>query len=89
VTGVLASVTDGLTISKHSDWQIFVRRLEELVRSGRARKVPPVRRVFSKGEEWYLDSENGDIYVYVSPDSPILPIWEKIDFFAAAPNPPC
>lgn len=81
--GALSSVADGLNISRYSDWLVFVKRLKELVHSGRARKIEPLKRVFAKGEEWYLDTGAGDIYVYVSPDAPILPIWERVDVFAS------
>lgn len=78
----LNSILNDLTISKRADWLTFVERLEELVERGRARRIPPLRRAFVEGEEWYLDAESGEIYVYVSPDAPILPIWEKVDAFA-------
>lgn len=84
MAGLLRSLTDGLTITEYSDWQIFVKRLEDATRSGRARRVSATRRVFVQGEEWYADTETGEIYVYVSPDAPILPIWEKIDSFATS-----
>lgn len=80
--GALSSATDGLNISRYSDWIVFVKRLKELVHSGRARKIEPLKRVFAKGEEWYLDTGTGEIYVYVSPDAPILPIWERVDVFS-------
>jgi hypothetical protein len=77
MAGILGSVTDQLTITQYDDWLIFVQRLEELVRSGRVRQIPAMRTVFLKQEEWYLDPDTGEIYVYVKPDAPILPIWEK------------
>lgn len=78
----MGSLTDQLTITKYDDWLIFVQRLEELVKSGRARRIPPIRKVHFDDDEWYLDPETGEIYVYVEPDAPILPIWEKVDPFA-------
>jgi hypothetical protein len=80
--GGLDSILNGLTISKRADWLVFVQRLEELVRSGRARRISPLWRALAQGEEWYLDTDSGEVYVYLSPDAPILPIWEKVDVFS-------
>jgi hypothetical protein len=80
--GGLDSILNGLTISKRADWLVFVQRLDELVRSGHARRIPPLWRTLAEGEEWYLDTDRGEVYVYVSPDAPILPIWEKVDVFS-------
>ena len=67
------------TITEYSDWLIFVERLNEAVRAGRVRTVPVVKRVWASDEEWFLDPETGEIYVYCAPDSPSLPIWERLD----------
>ena len=91
MAGILRSVTDGLTITEYEDWLIFVQRLQELVRSGRVRRVPqPVgNRRFAKEDEWYLDPETGETYVHVIPDAPVLPQWVKVDLLAPvdAPEP--
>jgi hypothetical protein len=79
MAGILDSLTHDLTITEYSDWLIFVERLNDAVRAGRVRKVPVVKRVWSSDEEWFLDPATGEIYVYCSPNSPSLPIWEKID----------
>jgi hypothetical protein len=79
MAGILDSLTHELTITEYSDWLIFVKRLNEAVREGRVRKVPVVKRVWSRDEEWFLDSETGEIYVYCAPNPPSLPIWEKVD----------
>ncbi|MGC2544759.1 MAG: hypothetical protein WA426_02850, partial [Silvibacterium sp.] len=87
MASILGSLTDQLTITHYEDWLIFIQRLEESVRSGRVRKIPAIRKVHFKDEEWYLDPETGEIYVYVQPDAPILPIWEKVDPFAESEIP--
>ncbi|HEY1800218.1 MAG TPA: hypothetical protein VGG46_04715 [Terriglobales bacterium] len=79
MASILESLTRELSIRKYADWLIFVARLNEVVCSGRVRKVPVLKRVWSDYEEWFLDPETGEIYVYCSPDSPSLPIWERVD----------
>jgi len=79
MAGILASLMAGLTITKPSDWLIFVERLNEAVRAGRIRKVPVVKPVWGRYEEWFLDPETGEIYVYCAPDAPSPPIWERVD----------
>ena len=79
MAGILDSLTHELTITEYSDWLIFVERLNEAVREGRVRKVPVVKRVWSSDEEWFLDPATGEIYVYCAPNSPSLPIWERVD----------
>jgi len=69
----------GLTITEYSDWLVFVERLSEVVRSGRIRQVPVLKRVWSRGEEWFLDPESEEVYVYAPPSPPSMPIWEKVD----------
>ena len=78
MAGILSALTHELTITKYSDWLIFVERLDKNVRSGRVRKVPVVSEC-GNTEEWFLDPETGETYVYCAPDSPSLPIWEKVD----------
>lgn len=72
----------GLIISKYADWVIFDQRLEQLIRSGRVRRIPKLRTIHVKSEEWYLNPDTNEIYVYVRPDDKILPKWEKVDIFA-------
>ena len=79
MAGILASLTHELTITKPSDWLIFVERLNEAVRAGRVRKVPVVKPVWGRYEEWFLDPQTREIYVYCAPDAPSLPIWERVD----------
>ncbi|MFZ0861319.1 MAG: hypothetical protein ABR881_22045 [Candidatus Sulfotelmatobacter sp.] len=89
MAGILASLTHELTITEYSDWLIFVERLNEAVRAGRVRNVPVLKRVWSSDEEWFLDPESDEVYVYVSPNPPSMPIWEKVDVLAhlEAPDP--
>jgi hypothetical protein len=79
MAGVLDSLTHELRITEYSDWLIFVERLNEAVRARRVRKVQVVKRVWSSDEEWFLDPATGEVYVYCPPNSPSLPIWEKVD----------
>jgi len=89
MAGTLASVTEGLEITRYEDWLTFVKRLEELVRAGRARRIsqPAGDRRFAKEDEWYLDSETGEVFVHVIPDAPVLPRWVKVDLLAPADPP--
>ena len=89
MAGILASLTHELTITEYSDWLVFVERLNEAVRAGRVRNVPVVKRVWSSDEEWFLDPESGEVYIYVSPNPPSMPIWEKVDVLGhlEAPDP--
>jgi hypothetical protein len=68
---------------------IFVERLNDAVRAGRIRKVPVVKRVWNSNEEWFLDLESGEVYVYASPNPPSMPIWERVDVLRhlEAPDP--
>jgi hypothetical protein len=79
MAGTLDSLTDELTITKYSDWLIFVKRLNEAVRAGRVRQVPVVKRVWSSDEEWFLDPETGEIFVYCAPSPPVMPTWENLE----------
>jgi hypothetical protein len=72
-------LTDQLTITEYRDWLVFVERLNEAVASGRVRRIPVTKTVYLKNEQWFLDPATDEVYVYVAPDSPILPIWEKVD----------
>jgi hypothetical protein len=76
------SLKNGLTLSDYDDWLIFDARLSDLVRAGRARRIPALRVLHMPDEEWYEDRSSGDVYVYVRPDDKILPKWERIDVFA-------
>ena len=55
MAGILESLTQGLTITEYPDWVKFVERLNEAVRAGRVRKVPVLRPVWGKREQWFLD----------------------------------
>jgi hypothetical protein len=76
---ILASLTRDLTIANYDDWLMFVERLGAALRSGSIRKVAILKRVWSDYEEWFLDPATGEIYVYLEPDAPILPRWERVD----------
>jgi hypothetical protein len=76
------SLTKDLKLSHYDDWLTFDGRLEELIRSGRARRVPSLRTLHMPDEEWYLNPSSGEVYVYVRPDDKILPAWEPADVFA-------
>jgi hypothetical protein len=79
VSGLLESLTDQLTITEYRDWLVFVERLNDTVASGRVRQVPVAKCVYLRSEEWFLDPATNEIYVYVAPDAPILPKWERVD----------
>jgi len=72
-------MTDGLDIKHFEDWVRFDERLRIAVSQGLAESVKPLRTIWVKGEEWYRDIQTSDYYVYVRPDAPILPRWEKVD----------
>lgn len=78
---ILASLTANLKITDRSDWERFVKNLNDLARTGRVRRITPMKRLLSDDEEWYLDPETGEVYVYSPPDWPFLPAWEKVDVF--------
>jgi hypothetical protein len=79
MAGILDSITHELAITEYSDWLIFVERLNNAVQSGRVRRVPVVKPVWGKSEEWFLDPEIGEVYAYFPPNPPVLPIWKKVD----------
>jgi hypothetical protein len=79
MSGILKSLVQNLTITEYPDWLIFVDRLNEAVRTGRIRKVPVIKRVWDRDEEWYLDPESEEVYAYAAPNPPTMPIWEKVD----------
>jgi hypothetical protein len=81
MAGVLEALIEGLAIHKYEDWLIFDQRLRAVLNSGEARKIPVFRKIWGAGEEFYLDTVTGDVYVYVAPDSPGLPKWERVDAF--------
>ncbi len=80
------SLANGLTLIDYDDWLIFDARLTELVGTGRATRVPPVKVLHMPDEEWYVDPSTGEIYVYVKPDDKILPKWERVDVFRESPG---
>jgi hypothetical protein len=45
--------------------------------------------VWNSNEEWFLDPDSGEVYVYVSPNAPSMPIWERVDVLRhlEAPDP--
>jgi hypothetical protein len=89
--GILLSLTEGLTITEHADWMIFVERLSRAVESGRVRKVPVLKPVWGgSSEEWFLDPVSQEVYVYAPPSPPSMPTWEKLDVlkYLETPDPP-
>jgi hypothetical protein len=86
MAGILESLSEGLTIAKHSDWVTFAERLDHAVRSGRVREVPVLKAVQGAGTayKWFLDPETGEIYGYVAPNPPVYPRWEKVDVLGNA-----
>jgi hypothetical protein len=76
---ILESLTTNLTIADHADWEQFVQRLSHLVQTGRVRRISAMKRLRADDEEWYLDPETGEVYVYSPPDWPFLPTWERVD----------
>jgi hypothetical protein len=70
---------DNLIIAEHSDWERFVQRLNDLVQNGRVRRIAPMKSLKANDEEWYLDPETGEVYVYEPPDWPFLPSWQRVD----------
>jgi hypothetical protein len=81
VASILESLTDNLTITERSDWERFVQKLNHLVQTGRVRRITPAKRLKADNEEWYLDPETGEVYVYEPPDWPFLPSWQRVDVF--------
>ena len=79
MASILESLTEQLTITEYGDWLVFVERLDQAVRSGCVRKVPVIKQVWARDEEWFLDPATGKIYVYAPPNPPSLPIWERVD----------
>ena len=83
-SGGLGSITETLTVEDHvirynMHWRIFKRRLENLVRDGVARQIPPPVGPGDRDYEWYVDVATGDVYRYGPPDPSVLDEWQKID----------
>jgi hypothetical protein len=79
MAGILESLTQGLRITEYADWLILVERLNAAVRAGRARSIPVLKLVWSRDEEWFLDPESEEVYVYAPPNPPSMPRWQKVD----------
>jgi hypothetical protein len=79
MAGFLESLTVGLAITEYPDWVTFVERLNGAVRTGRVRRVPVLKQVWSRDEEWFLDPETGEVYIYAAPNPPSMPKWERVD----------
>jgi hypothetical protein len=84
VSGGLGSITETLEVENrviryYSDWRIFKRRLDDLIREGIARQIPPPNGIDGQGYEWYLDVATGDVYRYGPPDPSALAESQKID----------
>jgi hypothetical protein len=83
-SGGLGSITETLTIENHviryhMHWQIFKRRLDDLIREGVARQIPPPDGVDGRGYEWYLDVATGDVYRYGPPSPSAISEWMTVD----------
>lgn len=89
MASTLELLTRGLTITEYPDWVKFVERLNEAVRAGHVRKVPVLKPVWGKREQWFLDPQTDEVYVYVEPNPPGMPIWERVDVLRhlEAPDP--
>ena len=77
-------LVDGLSVLNdrivdYDDWLVFDGRLNDLIKEGRARKIPTLKMLYMPDEEWYMDSSSGEVYVYVRPDDKILPRWSPVD----------
>lgn len=80
MSGILESLTEGLTITEYPEWMIFAERLNRVLESGRIRKVPVLNPVWGgSSEEWFLDPETSEVYFYVPPDPPGMPKWGRVD----------
>jgi len=84
VSGGLGSITETLTVENHvilynMHWLIFKRRLNNLIRDGAARLVPPPAGFDGRGFEWYLDVATGDIYRYGPPAPSVFDEWMRTD----------
>jgi hypothetical protein len=90
MSGILGSLTEGLKLTEYQDWLTLVERLNSAVQSGQVRKVPVLKMVWSRVEEWFFDPESEEVYVYAPPNPPSMPIWEKVDVLEhlEKPDPP-
>jgi hypothetical protein len=84
LSGGLGSITETLEVENHvilynMHWRIFKRRLDNLVRDGVARPVPPPAGIDGHGFEWYLDVATGHIYRYRPPAPSVFDEWMRID----------
>jgi len=70
----------------YADWLAFDQRLEAALAAKKVMRIPPKKVVMLGGEEWYQDCETGHIFIYVRPDSPILPVWKEYDEDASRPS---
>lgn len=79
MSNILASLVQGLTLTEYKDWVRFVERLRQAIESESVRKISVVKVRWSPDEEWILDKKSGEVYVYVPPNPPVMPRWEKLD----------
>ncbi len=86
----MASILDSLLADGHVDRPNFLndwdyvqlrRTLEKLVVEGRVRKVPVFNPLHAGHQEWFLDTETGDIYSLTPREERAEPMWEKVDVF--------
>jgi hypothetical protein len=82
--GGLSSITETLTVENHiiryhEHWLIFKRRLDDLVREGKARQIRPPDVVAGRDYEWYLDVATGDVYRYGPPSPSAISDWMTVD----------
>jgi len=76
-----------LPLSTLEKWKVFDARVTELVNAGFLRRIEPLKLIYARSEEWYVDTGSGETYVYLKPDDRVPPRWEKIDPFAPPPEP--
>jgi hypothetical protein len=82
----LASLCEGLNIHHHSDWVVFSERLKTAIHLGRARRFQRLWQIYAPSEEWYVDTVNGDVFVYLRPDDRVFPEWSPVNIFEGKPE---
>jgi hypothetical protein len=82
MSDVFKSLTAGLNIFySYDDWKIFIGRLNDALLKGEIRKIPVLKSVYTPSEQWFVDPQTDETYVYVVPDER-GPKWKKFDVLA-------
>jgi hypothetical protein len=67
----------------NSEWEYreLRRKLSEAISRGYVEQVPLIKKPnrFSLKQEWYRDTETGEIYCLIEPDGKIRGRWDKVD----------